>query len=413
MGYSMRLLRITDGGNKPEEISGFDHDRYSQGRLNEVSKLQELPEESVQRIEKLLTKLLNRLKISGVSFYISGLQDIQIADAGKVNLKNPLSELDELALFSGNPVQDKNQYLLPVESQEFVIGYLFIQISSNNFSDFVQEVLATYVELISHELELATQKSTLENVSERLQKKKKELEKIQEYNNYLLSITTHDLSSPLNAVSGYIDLMYEGFQNDSQTNRIENYHQRIQSGLQDVMGILKQLSEVSRIERGTVELDMFDVNLSWVVRKVCKLLESNAIEKEIKFCLDVTKHQVYVKADIVKLKRVIHNLVSNAIKYTDSGGTVKVQVDRTPDTAILKVKDNGVGIPESHYSKIFAPFIKLEKSDDFSSNGLGLYVASYFTDLMNGEITVESQEKKGSIFTVSLPRVKPVTDGMD
>jgi len=187
---------------------------------------------------------------------------------------------------------------------------------------------------------------------------------------------------------------------------LQNYHQRMESGVRDVMDILNQLSEISEIERGVETIEMAEVNLSWVAKQGFELMEGKAIEKTINFEFTRSEYSTYIKADIVKLKRVLQNLISNAIKYTPHEGNVTVVVAEKENQALLKVKDNGKGIPESHYSKIFAPFVKLDETiDNDSSTGLGLYVASYFTDLMNGEITVESKEQEGSVFTVRFPKV--------
>lgn len=403
----MGQLKMENKNSDLINTNNIDYDRYHYDRLKAVQKFKIVDFKIRQRLRKLLAKLIKRIEAEGASIFICGHTDIQLAEAGNTDFDEQVRQRDESALFAGEfIVEDK--IVQPVVGKDYVIGYLSVHIEEENPSELIEELLLTYADFIFHELELAKRKYTLENTFQRLEKKKEELKKAQEYNNTLLSITSHDLSSPLNAVSGYLDLMDDCLEDNSKIDKIENYHHRIQSGVHDVMDMLNQLSDISKIEHGRVSLDMVKVNLGWLVDEVCKLLESNAIEKDINLSTDIPKDPVYIEADTIKLKRVIQNLVANAIKYTKDEGYVEVQLEQEESWALIKVKDNGIGIPDSHYSKIFAPFVKLEKSDNHSSSGLGLYVASYFTDLMNGEISVKSKENKGSTFIVSLPLLEPL-----
>jgi signal transduction histidine kinase len=382
--------------------------RKDSDRLREATKFKLTDREVFRRVEELLIELSKKIKVDNAGFFLSVPQDVLIASANGLNSNLQLHEFDELLLFSGQPVKNKEFYYQPVESNNQVIGYISVKISEDQRNDLIQGIIDNYASLILHEYELAQKKSKLETFSEKLIKKKEELEKAQEYNKNLISITSHDLSSPLNAVSGYLDLMNEWFDENDNPDQIQSYHKRICSGIQDVMDMLRQLNDISRIERGVISFNMVQVNFVWVVQEVFDLIESKAIAKRIQFELQAPEYPIYVKADTVKLKRVIHNLIANAIKYTPVEGKITVKLSDDGELAFLKVQDNGIGIPESHYSKIFAPFVKLDpsKEDANSSSGLGLYIASYFTDLMNGEISLESQVGKGSTFTVSLPLVQ-------
>lgn len=401
----MRLLSLSQE-NTRLIMSPVHPGRGHCDRLHEVLRFKSIGKQVFHRVEGLLSEFVNRIDgVTNAAFFLSGRRDLLVAqtDVSKEGLKVP--KLNELLLFSGQAVKSFRHYFHPVESSGYVIGYLSVVLSGNEKAGFLTKLVDSYGILIYKELELAREKCSLENFSENLLKKKEELEKAQQYNNNLLSITSHDLSSPLNAIAGYLDLMGDCFEEEPDKDRLRNYHKRIQSGVNDVMDILRQLNEISEIERGEASIDMVKVNLSWLVRKVFDLMECNAIKKEIEFKLEVPDFPLYVNADTIKLKRVLNNLVSNAIKYTPSKGSVSVQLDYSDDFVLFKVKDSGIGIPESHYSKIFVPFVKLNsESNNSNSSGLGLYVASYFVDLMNGDISVESKVGKGSTFTISLPR---------
>ena len=387
--------------------------RYTNDRLKEAESLLFTESTIIQPIKERLAALVQRAGAEGAALFISTDRDIILTRVGKIG-DCTLSELDELMLFSAQPIKRSEQYLRPIKSNGFVVGYILIRISADKCSDLALEVLETYADLVCHELDLAKKKTSLENFSEQLEAKKEELRKAHLYSKNLLSITSHDLSSPLSAVSGYLDLMNDCLKDGTKFEQLEGYHQRIQSGVQDVMDMLKQLSDINRIERGAVSLDMVRINASWLVREVCELIESKAAEKNIRFSIDIVEGSAYVEADIVKLKRVVYNLVTNAIKYIGDGGTVKVRVRTTGEEVLIDVMDDGAGIPPSDHSKVFSPFVKLNKNrdDDYTSSGLGLYIASYFTELMDGTISLESKEGMGSSFTVSFPRVKSQLFGL-
>lgn len=402
----MRLIRLDQKDGCLLSKYSTRPGRKNSERLSEARKFKIADREVFQRIEELLVELTEKIDAFASALFLSVPQDFLVANHKGMNGKMKLRKFDELLLFSGQSIKNDEFYYQPVTSNNQVIGYISVKISEDQYNDLVQGIIHNYASLILHEFELAQKKSKLEDFSAKLTKKKEELEKAQEYNNNLISITSHDLSSPLNAVSGYLDLMNDCFNDKDSTDQIRNYHSRIQSGIRDIKDMVRQLSNISKIERGILSFDLVKVNFIWMVQEVFDLIECKAIEKRIDFKLEVPEYPVYVKADTVKLKRVVHNLIANAIKYTPVEGkiTIKIKDKDKEERALLLVKDNGIGIPESHYSKIFAPFVRLDPTDDHSSStGLGLYVASYFTDLMNGDISVESKEGEGSTFTVSLP----------
>lgn len=388
-------------------ITGSNQNRKNSLRLSEAERFRITDNETVQRIEKILENLLARLRAEAASVFISCERDVCIAMAGQMNLEYGFNLPDDHPLFSGKTIRSKRQYIKPIETAGVVVGYLAVQINDENETD-LDNFCTIYADQLLHELEMAEMRSALMQKMDRLRRKKEELTEVQEYNNNLLSITSHDLSSPLNAISGYLDLIDNCLKDEAQLNQIIDYHKRIQSGVHDVMDILNQMSDVSKLERGSIQPDMIKVNLGWVVEDVCKLLENNALKKQIELEVNLSEYPVYIEADTVLLKRIIRNLLDNAIKYTSDSGRVEVEVYKMAGKACLKIKDNGEGISRSDRSRIFAPFVKLRESKDYTSSGIGLFITSYFVDLMNGGIKIESEKNEGSIFSVFFPTLNPL-----
>lgn len=387
-------------------ITGLSVGRNNYQRLREAERYLTTDSETVRRIENILGNLITRLNVEGASLVLSCKRDVCIAQAGQMNMEYDGDLSKTRSIFFGKPILSKRKYMKPIKSENFVVGYLAVQIKEDQNAD-IESFCNIYADQLLHELEMAQIKSDLDEKSKRLRRKKQELKEVQKYNDNLLSITSHDLSSPLNAISGYLDLIDNCLKDEVHLNQIIQYHKRIQSGVHDVMDMLNQMSDIGKFERESMLPDMIKVNLSWVVENVCNLLECNAQSKEIDLRVKLAEQPVYIEADTVLLKRIIRNLVDNAIKYTERGGRVVVNVIRKDGEAYLKIEDNGTGISKKDIQRIFTPFVKLYESKEYTSNGIGLFVTSYFVNLLNGEIKVESKKNRGSTFSVCFPTLNP------
>lgn len=381
--------------------------RFARSRLRISRRIASSIQLSVRSLEELLEHLLTRIEASGGGIYLCTEQDVPVTRVGEGGDDRKLKRFDETVLFSGKPVLGKARYLQPISVEEEVVGYLCVRVDSGECSPMVRELIQAYAIIIARELELVQNKSVLERYSLRLLEKKQELQETQQYSSNLLSITTHDLSSPLNAVSGYLDLMNECLEEEADLDRILDYHKMIQSGIQDISDMLNQLNEVARIEKGLVSLRFTKMDLCWLIEETCDLLKQVARRQGRTLSYRLPDRRVYAEVDFVKLKRVVYNLVSNAIKYTEEGGNIRVSVETEGERALIRVADDGMGISEEDRKAIFEPFVKLKKSggDGLTSSGLGLFISSYFTRQMHGELSVESAMGEGSTFTVSLPMV--------
>lgn len=387
-------------------ITKLNLGRNNYNRIRVAERYQPNDTETVQRIENILKSLVKRLNVEGASLLISCRRDICIGRAGQINMEHVEGLVNKNSIFSRETILSKRRYIQPIKVEGVVVGYLAIQMKDDQKTD-IEEFCNIYADQLVHELEMGQIKSDLEEKSESLRRKKQELTEVQEYNDNLLSITSHDLSSPLNAISGYLDLIDNCLHDETCLKRIMQYHKRIQSGVHDVLDMLNQMSDVGKFERGSISPDMIKVDLSWVVEDVCDLLEANAKNKEINLNVNLVGQPIYIEADTVLLKRIIRNLVDNAIKYTDSKGRVEVSIVKRDDIAYLQIQDNGKGISKTDIKRIFSPFVKMYKSDDYTSKGIGLFITSYFVDLLNGDIKVESEKNKGSTFSVCFPTLNP------
>jgi signal transduction histidine kinase len=181
----------------------------------------------------------------------------------------------------------------------------------------------------------------------------------------------------------------------------------MQSGLRSVNDMVEQLHEIGLLELERIDLAMIKVDITWIGQEVCDILQARAISKKQSLEFKRNEYPLYVEVDIPKIKRVLFNLVGNAIKYTHNGGRISVLVEKDLGMAVIRVSDTGIGIPKEKLGVIFEPFSKLKSrgTNGEASNGLGLFTANYMTRLFKGSISVVSQEGQGSTFTLRLPLV--------
>lgn len=221
-----------------------------------------------------------------------------------------------------------------------------------------------------------------------------------------LANMSHDIRTPLNAIFGFTKLAKK---NSHDSDIVKQYLDKIEASSQELLNLIEKVLELSRIE--SQDIKEVECNLYDIIQEAYQALLPRAFHKNIEFVLkdnDLKYGNIY--ADRNKLKQCFHHLMSNAVKYTNSGGRVDVDIkeikDLSNDYVVFKfiVKDTGVGISQKFLEHIFEPFER-EKNTTFSGiygTGLGLTLTKNIVEKMNGNIDVESMVGKGSTFTMTL-----------
>jgi len=257
---------------------------------------------------------------------------------------------------------------------------------------------------------IVTDMTTLTSEIERFaQKRKIELEtlKIQEeYRKEFLGNISHELKTPLFTVQGYILTLLDGAMTDKSVRK--KYLQRANKGVERLIYIIKDLDLITKLEIGEMNLDRVDFDVIEVIQNVFDLLEIKASKKNIKLIFDQEYSKpVRVNADKEKIQQIISNLVVNSIKYGHEGGTTEVSVeDLIRNKAIIRITDNGEGIPEEHIPRIFERFYRVDKSGSRKEggSGLGLSIVKHIIEAHDEKIYVESKEDVGSEFSFTLEK---------
>ncbi len=221
-----------------------------------------------------------------------------------------------------------------------------------------------------------------------------------------LSNMSHEIRTPINAVIG----MNEMILREAENEQILEYATSVQNSSAALLAIINDILDISKIESGKIEIVKVDYELSSLLHDCYNMIIDRATKKGLEFHLYCEENIPYVlHGDITRIRQIIINLLTNAVKYTAKGKIdFYVTGDISEQSVLLKfaVKDTGMGIAPEEMDKLFNKFERLDikKNRTTEGTGLGLHIAKKLTELMGGTITVESDYGKGSVFTVVIPQ---------
>lgn len=269
--------------------------------------------------------------------------------------------------------------------------------------------------LESSPLSTGTISTDMRTLTEEIEKfalgKKTEIDtlKIQEqYRRDFLGNVSHELKTPLFTVQGYIETLLDGAVEDKNVRK--KYLQRASKGVDRLIYIIKDLDLITKLEVGDLNLNREDFDIVELIVSVFELLEMKAAKKKIILTFDTDyNNPVYVHADKEKIQQVLVNLLVNSIKYGQSNGTTEVSVENLiKNKVIVRVTDNGEGIPKRDIHRIFERFYRVDKSGSRSEggSGLGLAIVKHLVEAHNEKIFVESEVGIGSEFSFTLEKSK-------
>ncbi len=219
-----------------------------------------------------------------------------------------------------------------------------------------------------------------------------------------VSMAAHELRTPLTSIRGYLDLISR----DEKFKLPEDlglYFERIKISSEQLVGLINNILNVSRIEHGELTQNSTKIDWAELVNKAVQDQMFSAKERSISLAYSGPEHNVFVIGDQISLLEVISNLITNAIHYTKEFGNITVSVTQTDKEIITSIKDNGVGIPANQIPHLFTKFFRVHSglASGSGGTGLGLYISKSIIDLHEGNISVVSEESKGSTFTIRLP----------
>jgi signal transduction histidine kinase len=217
-----------------------------------------------------------------------------------------------------------------------------------------------------------------------------------------VSFVTHQLRTPLSGIKWMLELAMDGTESPEE---VESYIQDARSSTDRLIRLVNDLLDVSRLERGKLQISYNSVDLSELTRVVVEELAPMILEKGQVLSVDAAEGLPRLNADSQMLRQAIINLFSNAMKYTSRGGEIKIRTYFKNGRVCWEVKDTGIGIPRSDLGKLFEKFYRARNALDVETEGtgLGLYLVKLIVERFGGNVSCESQEGAGSTFTFALP----------
>jgi len=240
-----------------------------------------------------------------------------------------------------------------------------------------------------------------------IQEKSAQLEVANRHKSEFLANMSHELRTPLNAIIGFSEVLQQkmfGELNEQQTDYLGDI---VGSG-RHLLSLINDILDLSKVEAGRMELQLTPFSLVAALGNAVTLLRERATSHGIKLQLHVDPPLDTIVADERKIKQVVVNLLTNAVKFTADGGSVSVRAAESDGSVRIAVRDTGIGIAEEDRERVFEEFqqARRQSAQPREGTGLGLTLSKRFVELHGGTLTLESEAGKGSTFTVTLPLVK-------
>ncbi len=219
-----------------------------------------------------------------------------------------------------------------------------------------------------------------------------------------LSVLSHELKAPLNAIEGYLNIMAE----KQLGSDITLYGDMIERSVERIKGmrsLIMDLLDLTKIESGHPTQNKQNIDLTKFAKVSIDTLRPYAIQKDVDVYLN-TKESILMDADPNEIEIIFNNLISNAVKYNKNGGRVDISIHKDKDKVQVRVSDSGIGISESDKEKLFQDFVRIKnpKTKNITGSGLGLSIVKKIVDMYHGDIDVQSVPDKGSTFIITFPQ---------
>jgi signal transduction histidine kinase len=256
--------------------------------------------------------------------------------------------------------------------------------------------------------ELVQQRNTAERARAEAEMARRAAEDASRATSRMLATLSHEMRTPLNAIAGYTQLLGAGVRGPVTPAQVEDL-QRIRQSQLHLTGVVNSVLRHAKLDQATGTSDLDDVPVADVCAAVESLVMPQMRDKGLTFAFTSNAPDLFARANAVKLRQIVLNLMSNAVKFTPEGGHVSVTCDagEQAGTVAVHVSDTGIGIAADHLEKVFEPFVQVAGGASSDEGvGLGLSISRDLARTMGGDIRVRSELGAGSTFTVTLPAAR-------
>jgi two-component system cell cycle sensor histidine kinase PleC len=220
-----------------------------------------------------------------------------------------------------------------------------------------------------------------------------------------LANMSHELRTPLNAIIGFSEMMQRQLLGPIGTEKYLDYLTGIRESGEHLLDLISDILDMSKIEAGKYELDPEDLNIAKVIRLAVHMMEGRAQDARIRIVIDIDDENRHIVCDRRAFMQILLNVLSNAVKFTRPGGEVRIECRAREDGALIRIQDNGIGIPASKLANITNPFEQAAShfTRDHEGTGLGLSITKELVELHGGVLHIDSTVGVGTAVTIRLP----------
>ena len=362
-----------------------------------------------------ITKTVRLNSIHDTSIIIEALRNQQPLIANDIQISFIYNrKIDNLIIDSDQKLKDL--LIVPVIEPEKneIVAMIWAATYPHNLNQFIQkdmDYMIRFSPIIRKILKKNTLIATKDKKSDKKSNELKECLAIQEklrkelkYKDLYFSSIIHDVRAPMNALLGFLDLLKL---KENDIRKIDYIESAIKSG-ENIVSLINDALDLAKIQSGKMDINKSEFSPHNELEDSAQIFANAALKKNICFStyFDPALPEKIV-SDPMRIRQIINNLLSNALKFTPDGGSIDLEIiyETQIDGMTVKVKDTGIGIPKDKQDKIFAPFEQesAETSQKYGGTGLGLSIAMQLTILLGGKLQLQSEEGKGSLFYFTIP----------
>ncbi len=297
---------------------------------------------------------------------------------------------------------------VPLILDQSAIGTLCVMdFTPRQWTDEQVGVLRDLGAMVMTEIELRTTVSDLDVAVAAAEAARKEAERANRAKSEFVAMMSHDLRTPLNAIGGYRQLLELGVHGPVNEGQLQALS-RIKRAQDHLSYLINEVMDFARLESGSVSLDLSEVSVESVLKRLEELIRPQLDEKQLTYVLAGGSGSTRMLADSEKVVRILTNLLTNAIKFTEPGGTITLGWVPGDEFVDITVTDSGIGIPADKIESVFEPFVQVpgQKKMNPQGVGLGLAIGRKLARLMGGDLTASAAPLKGTTFSMTVPRAE-------
>ncbi|MFB6278815.1 MAG: PAS domain S-box protein [Salinibacter sp.] len=335
-----------------------------------------------------------------------------------------LYEIDSVDMYAD---PEERERLLEIENEEGEIDGVEVEFQRKDGSTFVGLLSSTVVQ--GEDGTPQYYDGAVTDITERkrreqeLQAAKDDAEEANRLKSAFLANMSHEIRTPLTSIIGFAEAIGEALSRSAGADdvadgsapaiesieEVRQFAELIERGGQRLLETLNSVLDLSKLEAGSMHLELQPVDAAQEVEETVELFERRAAEKNVAMDADIPDTPLWTRADRGALERILHNLLSNAVKFTEPGGSVVARSYAGPETVTFEIEDTGVGIDPDFLPNLFNAFEQESTGHDrdHEGSGLGMAVTKRLVERMDGAIEVDTEPDEGTCFTIELPAASP------